>query len=59
VGLVHKWIIRLAIAKPFAISTENTVKFKSKFTLRRDSRIKERRKYGLKKARKASQFSKR
>jgi small subunit ribosomal protein S9 len=59
VGLVHKWIIRLAIAKALAISTENTVKFKSKFTLRRDSRIKERRKYGLKKARKASQFSKR
>jgi small subunit ribosomal protein S9 len=27
--------------------------------LRRDSRIKERRKYGLKKARKASQYSKR
>lgn len=32
---------------------------KSKGYLRRDSRIKERRKYGLKKARKASQFSKR
>lgn len=32
---------------------------KSKGYLRRDSRIKERRKYGLKKARKAPQFSKR
>jgi small subunit ribosomal protein S9 len=32
---------------------------KKKFYLRRDSRIKERKKYGLKKARKASQYSKR
>ena len=32
---------------------------KSNLLLRRDSRIKERRKYGLKKARKASQYSKR
>jgi small subunit ribosomal protein S9 len=61
VGLVHKWItaIRLAIAKPLQYQRRIPSSFKSKFTLRRDSRIKERRKYGLKKARKASQFSKR
>jgi small subunit ribosomal protein S9 len=53
--------IRLAISK--AICTINSEEYQPILTknsfLRRDSRIKERRKYGLKKARKASQFSKR
>ena len=52
--------IRLAIAKAICtINSEHRQIFKQKLLLRRDSRIKERRKYGLKKARKASQYSKR
>jgi small subunit ribosomal protein S9 len=52
--------IRLAIAKALcSINTEYREIFNQNLLLRRDSRIKERRKYGLKKARKASQFSKR
>jgi small subunit ribosomal protein S9 len=52
--------IRLGIAKAIAsIKTEYRTNLNQYFLLRRDSRIKERRKYGLKKARKASQFSKR
>jgi small subunit ribosomal protein S9 len=52
--------IRLGIAKAIAsIKTEYRVNLNQYFLLRRDSRIKERRKYGLKKARKASQYSKR
>jgi len=52
--------IRLGIAKAIAsIKTEYRVNLNQYLLLRRDSRIKERRKYGLKKARKASQFSKR
>ena len=52
--------IRLAIAKALCtINTEYRQVFNQNLLLRRDSRIKERRKYGLKKARKASQFSKR
>lgn len=51
---------RLAIAKAICnISSENRQILNQKLLLRRDSRIKERRKYGLKKARKASQYSKR
>ena len=51
---------QLAIAKAFAsLSPENRSVLKKNGLLTRDSRIKERRKYGLKKARKASQFSKR
>lgn len=51
---------QLAIAKAFAsLSPENRSVLKKRGLLTRDSRIKERRKYGLKKARKASQFSKR
>ncbi len=38
---------------------ENRILFKQEHYLTRDPRVKERRKYGLKKARKASQFSKR
>ena len=38
---------------------ENKIIFKQEHFLTRDPRVKERRKYGLKKARKASQFSKR
>jgi small subunit ribosomal protein S9 len=52
--------IQLAISK--ALSTQNLEYrplLKQNLFLRRDSRIKERRKYGLKKARKASQYSKR
>ena len=52
--------IRLGIAKAIAsIKTEYRTNLNQYLLLRRDSRIKERRKYGLKKARKASQFSKR
>lgn len=52
--------IKLGIAKAIAsIKTEYRVNLNQYFLLRRDSRIKERRKYGLKKARKASQYSKR
>lgn len=52
--------IRLAIAKAICrIDSEHRQILKQKMLLRRDSRIKERRKYGLKKARKASQYSKR
>ena len=52
--------IRLAISKAICtINVENRVILNQNLLLRRDSRIKERRKYGLKKARKASQYSKR
>lgn len=52
--------IRLAISKAICtINIENRIILNQNLLLRRDSRIKERRKYGLKKARKASQFSKR
>lgn len=52
--------IRLAIAKALCtINNEYRQIFNENLLLRRDSRIKERRKYGLKKARKASQYSKR
>lgn len=52
--------IQLAISKAFAsLSKENKIVLKKQKFLTRDSRIKERKKYGLKKARKASQFSKR
>ena len=52
--------IRLAIAKALCtINNDYRQIFNQNFLLTRDSRIKERRKYGLKKARKASQFSKR
>jgi small subunit ribosomal protein S9 len=51
---------RLAIAKAICnINNENRQILNQNLLLRRDSRIKERRKYGLKKARKASQYSKR
>jgi small subunit ribosomal protein S9 len=52
--------IKLAIAKAICtINNDYRPILNQSFLLRRDSRIKERRKYGLKKARKASQFSKR
>jgi len=52
--------IRLAIAKALCtIDNEYRQIFNQNSLLSRDARIKERRKYGLKKARKASQFSKR
>lgn len=52
--------IKLAISKAICIIRPDfrSILHKNLF-LRRDSRIKERRKYGLKKARKASQYSKR
>ena len=56
----QKQAIRLAIAK--AISTldvEKRVKLRSLGLLSRDTRVKERKKYGLKKARKSPQYSKR
>jgi len=52
--------IQLAISKAICtIKNEYRPILNQQFLLRRDSRIKERRKYGLKKARKASQYSKR
>ena len=52
--------IRLALAKAICtINADYRPVLKKNLFLRRDSRIKERRKYGLKKARKASQYSKR
>ena len=52
--------IRLAISKSICtISNEYRQTLNAHLLLRRDARIKERRKYGLKKARKASQYSKR
>lgn len=52
--------ICLAISKAICtINSENRPILNQNMLLRRDSRIKERRKYGLKKARKASQYSKR
>ena len=52
--------IRLAISKALCtVNNEFRPILNTNLFLRRDSRIKERRKYGLKKARKASQYSKR
>ena len=52
--------IRLALCKAFLeIYPHLRTYFKKRGFLTRDARIKERRKYGLKKARKAPQFSKR
>lgn len=52
--------VRLALSKAFAdMFPEFRTSFKKPGFLTRDARIKERRKYGLKKARKAPQFSKR
>ncbi len=52
--------IKLGISKAVSsINNEYRLILNKEFLLRRDSRIKERRKYGLKKARKAPQYSKR
>jgi small subunit ribosomal protein S9 len=52
--------IRLGVARALCyMSSENRSSLKSEGFLTRDSRRKERKKYGLKKARKAPQFSKR
>nr|WEM32108.1 ribosomal protein S9 [Ostreobium sp. TRHA14-720] len=52
--------IRLAVAKALSgLNSSYKKPLKSRGYLTRDSRSKERRKYGLKKARKAPQFSKR
>nr|YP_010938198.1 ribosomal protein S9 [Meringosphaera mediterranea]WLD05711.1 ribosomal protein S9 [Meringosphaera mediterranea]WLD05879.1 ribosomal protein S9 [Meringosphaera mediterranea]WLD06099.1 ribosomal protein S9 [Meringosphaera mediterranea] len=52
--------IALGIARALTeLNPENRTNLKSAGLLTRDARIKERKKYGLKKARKASQFSKR
>jgi small subunit ribosomal protein S9 len=52
--------VKLALVKALCtINIEYRQIFKKQLLLTRDSRIKERRKYGLKKARKASQYSKR
>ena len=52
--------IRLGIARALAhFDSSKRSKLKSLGLLQRDSRVKERKKYGLKKARKASQYSKR
>lgn len=52
--------VKLAISKAVSsIAPEYRLILNKELLLRRDSRIKERRKYGLKKARKAPQYSKR
>jgi len=52
--------IKLGVARALChMGVENRVSLKSEGLLTRDSRRKERKKYGLKKARKAPQFSKR
>jgi len=52
--------IRLGLARALCtINPENRTTLKSEGMLRRDDRIKERKKYGLRKARKAPQYSKR
>lgn len=52
--------IKLGVARALCyMSTENRASLKSEGFLTRDSRRKERKKYGLRKARKAPQFSKR
>lgn len=52
--------IRLGLARALcSINPENRLMLKSEGLLRRDARIKERKKYGLRKARKAPQYSKR
>lgn len=52
--------IRLGLARALCnINPENRITLKSEGLLRRDARIKERKKYGLRKARKAPQYSKR
>nr|YP_010451051.1 ribosomal protein S9 [Vischeria punctata]AOW70837.1 ribosomal protein S9 [Vischeria sp. CAUP Q 202]UTV00832.1 ribosomal protein S9 [Vischeria punctata] len=52
--------IRLALSKAVSkLDTTKRIKLRSLGLLSRDTRVKERKKYGLKKARKAPQFSKR
>lgn len=52
--------IRLGLSRALCVERpENRAVLKSAGYLTRDARVKERKKYGLKKARKASQFSKR
>ena len=52
--------IRLGLARALCIiNPDNRITLKSEGFLTRDSRIKERKKYGLRKARKAPQYSKR
>ena len=60
-GIVGQdFAIRLGIARALnALDSTNRPGLKQRGLLTRDARVKERRKYGLKKARKASQFSKR
>jgi small subunit ribosomal protein S9 len=61
-GGIHSQLeaVTLGIAKAICdINSSYRSIFTKQTLLRRDSRIKERRKYGLKKARKASQYSKR
>jgi small subunit ribosomal protein S9 len=60
-GVVGQSIaIRMGVARALkAINKEYEVVMRKEGFLTRDARVKERKKYGLKKARKASQFSKR
>ena len=60
-GIVGQaFAIRLGLARALnLLSPTNRAALKQNGFLTRDARVKERKKYGLKKARKASQFSKR
>jgi len=52
--------IKLGLARALClINPENRITLKSEGLLSRDARVKERKKYGLRKARKAPQYSKR
>nr|YP_009393160.1 ribosomal protein S9 [Bostrychia moritziana]ARW61722.1 ribosomal protein S9 [Bostrychia moritziana] len=52
--------IRLGLARALChINSDNRTTLKSEGLLKRDARVKERKKYGLRKARKAPQYSKR
>jgi len=61
-GGVTGWAdaIALGIARALAVADENTQRpLRRQRLLKRDSRVKERKKYGLKRARKAPQYTKR
>ena len=61
-GGVTGWAdaIALGIARALAVADENTQRpLRRQRLLKRDSRVKERKKYGLKRARKATQYTKR
>ena len=61
INFPYSWFAKYSstVGKFYAASSEYRPELKKAGFIARDSRMKERKKYGLKKARKASQFSKR